>query len=254
MAGINNFNDYSNNYNQNNSYLFGGLTSRQTSASGLDLTDYAAIRNGSYKKLMKAYYKKQDENNSTKTGDAKTEDTKQSLTLMKDKADALNKSATALMDASLWEKKKIKTKDEKTGEETEVEDYDWNAITKAVNAFVSDYNSVIEGAGESDTRSILRSAVRMTSTTEQLSGLLDEVGISIGKDNKLTVDEEKLKAPRVSTLKTLFTGPHSFGDKVAQKASSISKVTAQNRNTYTKNGSYSSTLSKMVSSKVDEEA
>lgn len=27
-------------------------------------------------------------------------------------------------------KKKIKKKDEKTGEETEVEDYDWDAITK----------------------------------------------------------------------------------------------------------------------------
>ena len=252
MAGINNFsnfNDYSNSYNQNNSFWFGGLTSRQTSASGLDLTDYAAIKNGSYAKLMKAYYKKQDENSSSKT-----EDTKQSLTSMKDNADSLKKSATALMDASLWEKKTIKKKDEKTGEETEVEDYDWDAITKAVNAFVSDYNDVIEAAGKSNTRSVLRSAVRMTSMTEQLSGLLEEVGISIGKDNKLTVDEEKLKEARVSTLKTLFVGPHSFGDKVAQKANSISIAAAQNKNTYTKNGSYSATLSKLVSSKVDEEA
>lgn len=251
MAGINSFNDYSNTYNQNqnNSYFFSGLTDRQASVSGLDLTDYAAIRNGSYKKLMKAYYKNQEADKSSKT-----EDTKQSLTAMKDKADSLKKSTAALMESSLWEKKKIKKKDEKTGEETEVEDYDWEAITKAVKAFVSDYNDVIEAAGKSDTRMILRNAVRMTSMTEQLSGLLEEVGISIGKDNKLTVDEEKLKEARVTTLKTLFTGSHSFGDKVAQKANSISKVTVQNKNTYTRNGSYSDTLSRLVSGKVDEEA
>ena len=40
-------------------------------------------------------------------------------TLMKTSADSLKKSADALNDASLWEKKKIKKKDEKTGEETE---------------------------------------------------------------------------------------------------------------------------------------
>ena len=60
-------------------------------------------------------------------------DTSQKLTLMKTSADSLKKSADALNDSSLWEKKKIKKKDEKTGEETEVEDYDWDKITKAVN-------------------------------------------------------------------------------------------------------------------------
>lgn len=36
---------------------------------------------------------------------------------MKTSADSLKKSADALNDSSLWEKKKIKKKDEKTGEE-----------------------------------------------------------------------------------------------------------------------------------------
>ena len=40
------------------------------------------------------------------------------------------------MKDSLWEKKQIKTKDEKTGEETTKEDYDWDSITKAVKSFV----------------------------------------------------------------------------------------------------------------------
>ena len=51
-------------------------------------------------------------------------------------ADSLKKSADALNDSSLWEKKKIKKKDEKTGEEIAVEDYDlslihiWSFISK----------------------------------------------------------------------------------------------------------------------------
>ena len=85
------------------------------------LSDYAAIKNGSYGKLMKAYYAKQDAEKLSGKGD-----TSQKLTLMKTSADSLTKSADALNDSSLWEKKKIKKKDEKTGEEIETEDYDWN--------------------------------------------------------------------------------------------------------------------------------
>lgn len=250
MAGINGLNNYSNTYNQKQdiSTLFSSLSSSQTSSTGLDLTDYAAIKNGSYAKLMKAYYRNQEANNASESAD-----TKQSLTLMKGDADALNKSATALLDSSLWEKKTIKKVDEETGEETEVEDYDWDAITKAVNAFVTDYNDVLEAAGKSNTRSILRNAVSMTNMTGQLAGLLEQVGITVGKDNKLEVDEDALKEASVGTLKTLFTGSFSFADTVAQKANLISKATAQGNNTYTSNGTYSDTLSKLVSGEVDEE-
>ena len=39
--------------------------------------------------------------------------------------------------SSLWGKKKIKKKDEKTGKEIEVEDYDWDKITKACLLYTS---------------------------------------------------------------------------------------------------------------------
>lgn len=81
-------------------------------------------------------------------------DTSQKLTLMKTSADSLKKSADALNDSSLWGKKKIKKKDEKTGEEIEAEDYDWDKITKAVKSFVEDYNDVVKEAGESNTKDV----------------------------------------------------------------------------------------------------
>ena len=91
----------------------------------------------------------------------------QKSTLMKSGADALKKSADALNNDELWEKKKIKKKDEKTGKEIKVEDYDWEAITKAVKSFVEDYNDVVEQAGNSNSKDVLRSAVWMTESIHE---------------------------------------------------------------------------------------
>ena len=162
MSEIKSFSDYTSKYNSNVDYsaLFGGTSDSSSVGNTNMLSDYAAIKNGSYGKLMKAYYAKQDAEKLSGKGD-----TSQKLTLMKTSADSLKKSADALNDASLWEKKKIKKKDEKTGEETEVEDYDWDAITKKVKAFIDDYNDVVKEAGESNTKDVLRNASWMTGMT-----------------------------------------------------------------------------------------
>ena len=116
MSEIKSFSDYTSKYNSNVDYsaLFGGTSDSSSVGNTNMLSDYAAIKNGSYGKLMKAYYAKQDAEKLSGKGD-----TSQKLTLMKTSADYLKKSADALNDASLWGKKKIKKKDEKTGEETE---------------------------------------------------------------------------------------------------------------------------------------
>ena len=107
-------------------------------------------------------------------------------------------------DSSLWEKKKIKKKDEKTGEEIEAEDYDWDKITKAVKSFVEDYNDVVKKAGESNTKDVLRNASWMTGMTDKNSNMLAKIGITIGKGNKLELDEDALKQADISSLKTVF--------------------------------------------------
>lgn len=267
MSTINSFSDYASRYNTNMDYstLFGGGAPYiDNGMGGINVSDYAMIKNGSYGKLMKSYYAKQDAD-SLQMGDSS-----KSLTLMRSSADSLKKSAEALSDASLWEKKKIKKKDEETGEETEVEDYDWDAITKAVKTFVDDYNSVVEQAGNSETKNVLRNAAWMTEITEKAGNLLSKVGITIGAGNKLEFDEDALRKTttlgessieldNISTLKSLFTGYGSFADKIAQKAQGISRAAANAAakasavgSAYTKNGAYSDTLSKLFSSTIDE--
>ena len=264
MSEINSFSNYESKYNTNMDYstLFGGGAPYIDSGmGGINVSDYAMIKNGSYGKLMKSYYAKQDADKLSQTGDSS-----KTLMLMRSSADSLKKSAEALSDASLYEKKKFKKKDEETGEEIEVEDYDWDAITKAVKSFVDDYNSVVKQAGNSETKNVLRNAAWMTEITKKAENILSKVGITIGKGNKLEFDEEALKEKttlgkssieldNVSTLKSLFTGYGSFSDKIARKAFAISNAAARTKGvdkTYNKQGTYSDTISKLFESTIDQ--
>ena len=246
MSEINSFSDYTSKYNTNvdYSFLFCGTQAPSTSDS-FSLSDYAAIKNGSYGKLLKAYYAKQDAEKAASGGE-----TVQKATMMKTGADALKKSADALNNDELWEKKK---KNEKTGEEIEVEDYDWDAITKAMKSFVEDYNDVIKQAGDSNSKDVLRNAVWLTGITESNENMLSKIDITVGKGNELKLDEDALKKADISSLKTFFTGHNSFADKVSMKANSISHAAARSSGTYKSNGTYNNALSELVSKKVDEE-
>jgi len=248
MSEINSFSDYTSKYNTNVDYafLFGGM--QNTTGSSNFLSDYAAIKNGSYGKLLKAYYAKQDAEKTASAGDSV-----QKAALMKTNADALKKSADALNNEELWEKKRIKKTDEETGEEIEVEDYDWDAITKAMKSFVENYNDVVEQAGGSNSKDVLRNAVWLTGIVESNENMLSKIGITIGKGNKMELNEETIKTADISTFKTLFTGHNSFADKVSMKANSISNAAAWSSGTYQSNGTYNNALSELVSGKVDEE-
>lgn len=236
------------------SSMFSGLSGNSTvnnntnTSQGLSLGDYAAIRNGSYGKLMKAYYKNQESEESS----VKNTDTKQNLSMMKSNAESLKKASTALMDSGLWEKKSVTAKDEETGVETVTNDYDWEAITKAVKSFADSYNSVLSKSSDSNNKNVLRNSVSMINTTNRTAAnLLGKAGISIGEDNKLTVDEEKLKKADISDLKTLFTGNGSFVDRIAAKASAISRATENSSGIYTRNATYSSELNNLIAGSID---
>lgn len=217
-----------------NSFLGSSNTTTSTMNFGIDLGDYAAIQNGTYYKLAKANYAQQ-------AADEKSEkaiDSKLSLTSMKSSGDALKAAADKLSDRSLWQKKTIKSKDEATGEIVEKEDYDRAAINSAIKEYVEAYNDMIENAGNAETKSVLRTATTMIGDTASVSKLLDRVGIKIGSDNKLTIDEDKLGEASIGELKTLFEGSGSYADKIAGRASSISRSAKEATDNYTGEGTY----------------
>ncbi len=239
--------NYSNNYSNNKNAFLSGVSFDAYGTRSFDLTDYSMIKNGTYGKLLKAYYAQEKQEKS-----AVGRDDRSKLTLMAGTAGALSKSAQALMSESLWKKKVFVEKKEDSGEEVSREDYNWKEIVKAVKSFVDDYNSTLDKAGESNNRDVLRNAVWMTSTTSANSKMLEKVGITIGSGNKLQIDEEKLKNSDISTLKTLFTGYNSLAEKMMKKGEAISLAARCTGQSYTNTGKYYSPLSDLVSSTIDK--
>ncbi len=247
MSEIRNWSDYSSQYSKPElDSLFSTSTSSNSNSGSIDLANYASIKNGSYKKVLNAYYK----NQKAEKAASKQEDPSK-LTTMKATADALKKASDALRDGKLWQKKKITTKDGETGEETTTEDYDWDAIKKAIGTFVDAYNDVVDKAGDSNVTGVLQNGAWMTSQAKKMGGILASAGVSIGTDNKLSFDSDKIKDIPIHTLQNVFGGANSFSESVATKAVGMSNAVTKSNQSYTKTGGYSDILSDLMSRKID---
>lgn len=240
---------------QDYSYLFQSLpTSNSGGMGNLNfLSDYAAIKNGSYGKLMKAYYAKDASNEvkslatsksssstSTAADDAKT------LSEIKGAADGLKEAADKLIDRgtdSLFKKVDIESKDE-NGAATTTKGYDTNAIYSAVSDFVKEYNSMLSEGGNSETKNIQNKMNSLVGITSSNESLLSQVGITIGEDNSLSIDEKAFKNANMTTVKSLFNGSQSYAYRVSAQASLIdfaAETESSKANTYTSAGSYGNT-------------
>ena len=124
-------------------------------------------------------------------------------------------------------------------------EYDTDKIAKAVSSFVKNYNSLVSSTADSSSRYVLNSASNMVNYTRANADLLKKIGISVGSDNKLTVDEDKLKASDMAVVKSVFKDSGSFGQTISAKASTIyGNAVSQlselsTKNSYTSNGLYS---------------
>jgi len=210
--------------------LFSNLGSG--SSSFINLNDYASIKNGSYGKLMKAYYKSTEDD--TKTGSTSSKKKTESvdttgLAQMKKDAEGLKSATEALAKDDLW------TKTSGT--------YDTDKITSAVSEFVKEYNAVVKQSDNVSSSDIATNVRYMTSLTNTMSKALEKVGITVGDDAKLTLNEDTLKSADMKTVKALFYGSTSFASQTADKASEIAKAAVNSSSIYSKDGSISSTLS-----------
>lgn len=243
MAGISGYDSTS------ISVLFSSLNNTSGSTSlfdgssdilGINYSDYACIRNGSYRQLLNAYYKSDasDEVKSALSTGTSKDDAK-TLTSIQSAAADMKESASALVTSgSKSVFNKVTTKDDKGVTKT---DYDTDAIYKAVSSFVEDYNALVDAVDKSDTTRILRAGLSMVKNTSANSNMLSQIGITVGTDSKLTVNEEAFKKADMTKVKSLFQGSGSYGYQVQTQAALIeshAKIEASKANTYGANGMY----------------
>jgi len=235
------------NINSRNNYsnLFSSIFSTSSNGGGMNnfLADYASIKNGSYGKLMKAYYARNKEDVSStarrtatyKPNPAKKSvDSAETLNKIKKNADDLKASADTLL---------------KTGSDSVFESNDKDALFNAVSSFVNNYNAALDSAGMSDTSTIQHRASMMVNATQANKNLLEKIGINLN-GNRLSIDEETFRSADVNTVKSLFNDNYSYGNRISSYASYISnKATAEGASatTSTASGSTSSTGSTSTS-------
>ena len=217
---------------QDTSYLFSSMNSsnsKSTSASG-DLSnlfmDYAGIRNGSYGKLMKAYYGGNASSSVNQLASGKvsaSKDDSKTIASLQNNASSLKSAADELLatgDKSVFALKDIE-KTAEDGTKTTEKGYDTDAIFKAVSKFADSYNATLKSAVNSNNNSVLNTASNMVTSTVSNMKLLEKVGITIGSDNTLSIDEKAFKNADMKTVENLFNSKGSFAYGVQTRASYI---------------------------------
>lgn len=196
------------------STLLGGMGGGDD-AGGMSslLGDYAAIKNGSYGKMLKTYYaklEKQEAEESGKTDSKKAGKVKDSASASA--AKSLYGSASALGSLNY---------DDRSEENID-------KITDAVSSFIKDYNSLMKSAAKSENATVQKQAESLYNSYYTNYKLFAKVGITLNSDKTLSFDEDSMKKAlqdtehgNGATVKTLFGGIGSFADKAVNKASQI---------------------------------
>lgn len=199
-------------------------TSNANNAGGFSVGDYSLIKSGSYKKLLKKYYAETD-NGKKEAGTNSVKENDSTKNLLSTKT-----SAGALKDVA----KKLQTAD--------YDKVSRDGLLKDVKSLVDNYNTTLSSLDNIDNTAILQNGVWMTTQTSKSKKVLNDIGISIGKDNKLSVDEDAFKKADLSYVKSALSGNNSIVASIANRANQMYTISGtqalmnERGSSYTSNG------------------
>lgn len=221
---------------QDYSFLFSGLNGAKSSNNlfaSINLSDYNSIKTGTYGKLLKEYYKKEDvdtkDTASKKDSVSKVENSSaKELKEVQTEADELRDSAAALM---------------QKGGKSVFKDEDMKKVYSAVSDFVEDFNSVVKKGEDSGSKALIRGAEGLMKLAGDYEDELSKMGITIDtKNNKLSIDKDTFMKADVDKVKELFNGQNSFAYLTSLRAVSMGNTAYSESNQsslYNGNGNYS---------------
>lgn len=222
------------NMKQDYSFLFSNLNGSNNSNNifnSINLSDYNSIKSGTYGKLLKEYYRKADteETSSDKKNNTTTKVESESVKELKElqtEANELRDSASKLM---------------QRGSKSALGSEDMEKAYAAVKEFADNYNTLMEKGTESDSKSIKRTAEGMVDLMKDYEKSLNEIGITIDKDNKLVVDKDTFQKSSMDKVQDLFRGNNSLSYLTSMRAVTIANTAyseSNKSNLYTGDGNY----------------
>lgn len=207
------------------SSLFSSLGSSAGSAASSNwLGDYAMIKNGSYGRLMKAYYA-EAKAGSTTTSSGKSNSSNVLDKILEEKRhpkvskEAQEANASLTSGLSSLKTSVSALQNSKTYTDTENGKSAADKVSSALKAFVSDYNDVVTAAKNSTLTNKTAYVANMMNSTAANADALAELGIEIRSNGTLQYNDVKLKAEDVSKAQELFSSKNilSYGSTVASR-------------------------------------
>ncbi len=239
------------------SSLFSSIGSAAGSAASSNwLGDYAMIKNGSYGRLMKAYYadvKSGSASGTTSTGgkNSKTNNVldrileeKRHPKVSKEAQEANTKLTSGL---STLKTTVSALQSDKTYTDTANGPSAADKVVSAMKAYVSDYNEVVSAAKNSTLSNKTAYVANVMSTTAANADKLAEIGLTVNSNGTLELNEAKLKEAGPSKVQELFSSKNimSYGSTVASRlqfAGATSGTGAADKDTSTAAGSSAAAL------------
>ncbi len=226
------------------SNIFGNTASIYSNLAQLN-----SVRRGTYGKALKAYYakgnmavaKSNPVNTSNRTSSANSRYSYASysagagLAEIRTQTDKLAKSAAKLTDNS------------REGLFADRDSYDADAAYKAVKEFITDYNDTLDSVGKTTNTAVTNAANSMTRMADIMSNSLSKAGVSVGRDGRLSVDEETFKNTDMDKVRSILGAGGSFTRTVSSYSARLGNAAAQqsmqagnSAGIYGRYGSYSS--------------
>ncbi len=209
--------------------LFGSknTTNAGSFLSASALGDWTLMRSGIYTRMLRSYYEKygvEDKDKATSSEKSDKKDENAFSMNITDKLEALQGSTTNTILSD------VKSAAGTLGATAQnVADMDYETVSRedmyaTVKKMADSYNAVLQQADKSDVVSITQSTKWMKNdTTSQVSDL-ENIGITVSKEGKLSVDKETFAKADVSTIQDVLGGSRGYASRLAQKATGIQNL------------------------------
>lgn len=238
----------------NNSSLYGSNNS-STNLYSL-FSERNAIKNGTYKKLLKSYYSSLEENSGSTTSTSKRRGSNNIIdTLLREKMYPAVSKETEKANSDLTSginslKSSVSTlQSEKTFEDTENGSTATEKVVSAMKSYVNNYNGVVTASKSSTLTNKTAYVANMMSTTSKFEKELGEIGVMLKNDGTLQLDETKLKNADLSKVQKLFSTDNiqSYGSTIASRIKFAGGSTSTNTTTGTTNNTTNTDTKKPAS-------
>lgn len=228
--------------------LFGSRNSIWSGSffSASNLGDMGLMKSGVYTKMLKSYYEKVGNDKETTKSSSSSDnsptwdDIRKRYVTPEVKVDAKDTEAEKALSSVKSTSKTLST-DASALANMDFDKSSRDEIYDAVKKMADSYNAVVDSAKKSSLTSISKSVSWMTDDTKARAKQLEKMGITIGTDNKITVDKDKFAKANLTDIKSLFKGSGGLADRHAQRANGLVNLASNQMMTNAGRSLYSST-------------